>query len=101
MRDQNLYTVPRILNSPAGGRVQMDGREVINLSSNNDLGLANDPRVRQAAEEAIERWGVGAGAVRWIGGTMEVHDELERKLAEFKHVDSVLVFTGGFTANSG
>ncbi len=101
LRDQNLYKVPRILNSPAGGRVQMDGREVINLSSNNYLGLANDPRVRQAAEEAIERWGVGAGAVRWIGGTMEVHDELERKLAEFKHVDSVLVFTGGFTANSG
>lgn len=101
LRDQNLYKVPRILNSPAGGRVQMDGREVINLSSNNYLGLANDPRVRQAAEEAIERWGVGAGAVRWIGGTMEVHDELERKLAEFKRVDSVLVFTGGFTANSG
>lgn len=101
LRDQNLYKVPRILNSPAGGRVQMDGREVINLSSNNYLGLANDPRVRQAAEEAIERWGVGAGAVRWIGGTMEVHDELERKLAAFKHVDSVLVFTGGFTANSG
>lgn len=101
LRDQNLYKVPRILNSPAGGRVQMDGREAINLSSNNYLGLANDPRVRQAAEEAIERWGVGAGAVRWIGGTMEVHDELERKLAEFKHVDSVLVFTGGFTANSG
>lgn len=101
LRDQNLYKVPRILNSPAGGRVQMDGREVINLSSNNYLGLANDSRVRQAAEEAIERWGVGAGAVRWIGGTMEVHDELERKLAEFKHVDSVLVFTGGFTANSG
>ncbi|GAB4124217.1 MAG: glycine C-acetyltransferase [Fimbriimonadaceae bacterium] len=101
LRDQNLYKVPRILNSPAGGRVQMDGREVINLSSNNYLGLANDPRVRQAAEEAIERWGVGAGAVRWIGGTMEVHDELERKLVEFKRVDSVLVFTGGFTANSG
>ncbi|MFO0091824.1 MAG: glycine C-acetyltransferase [Armatimonadota bacterium] len=101
LRDQNLYKVPRILNSPAGGRVQMDGREVINLSSNNYVGLANDPRVRQAAEEAIERWGVGAGAVRWIGGTMDVHDELERKLAEFKHVDSVLVFTGGFTANSG
>ncbi|HRI74576.1 MAG TPA: hypothetical protein PLB31_08920, partial [Fimbriimonadaceae bacterium] len=53
LRDQNLYKVPRILNSPAGGRVQMDGREVINLSSNNYLGLANDPRVRQAAEEAI------------------------------------------------
>ena len=79
----------------------MDGREVINLASNNYLGLANDPRVRQAALESIEKWGVGAGAVRWIGGTMTVHDELEQKLASFKHVESVLVFTGGFTANSG
>lgn len=79
----------------------MDGRQVINLSSNNYLGLANHPRVRRAALEAVEKWGVGAGAVRWIGGTMEVHDELERRLAEFKHTDAVLVFTSGFTANSG
>lgn len=79
----------------------MDGKPVVNLSSNNYLGLANDPRVRQAALEAVEKWGVGAGAVRWIGGTMGVHDELEAKLAEFKHVDAVLVFTSGFTANSG
>lgn len=101
LKDQNLYKVPKILESPAGGRIRMNGKEVINLSSNNYLGLANHPKVRAAALEAVEKWGVGAGAVRWIGGTMSVHDELERKLAQFKHVESVLVFTGGFTANSG
>jgi glycine C-acetyltransferase len=79
----------------------MDGKEVVNLSSNNYLGLANHPKVLQAALEAIEKWGVGAGAVRWIGGTMEVHQELEQRLAKFKHTEAVLVFTGGFTANSG
>ena len=101
LKDQNLYKVPRILESPAGGRGRMDGKEVVNLSSNNYLGLANHPKVRQAALEAIERWGVGAGAVRWIGGTMAIHDDLEERLAKFKKVDAVLVFTGGFTANSG
>lgn len=101
LKDQHLYKVPKILQSPAGGRVQMNGKEVINLSSNNYLGLANHPKVRQAALEAVEKWGVGAGAVRWIGGTMSVHQELEEKLATFKHTEAVLVFTGGFTANSG
>jgi glycine C-acetyltransferase len=101
LKAQHLYKTPRLLESPAGGRVRMDGREVVNLSSNNYLGLANHPKVRQAAQEAIEKWGVGAGAVRWIGGTMAVHDELEERLAKFKKVDAVLVFTGGFTANSG
>lgn len=101
LKSQNLYKKPRILESPAGGRVTMDGKSVVNLSSNNYLGLANHPAVRQAALDAIEKWGVGAGAVRWIGGTMSVHDELEQRLAKFKKVDAVLVFTGGFTANSG
>jgi len=101
LKDQHLYKVPKILEGPAGGRVRMNGKEVVNLSSNNYLGLANHPRVRQAALEAIERWGVGAGAVRWIGGTMAVHDELEERLARFKNVEAVLVFTSGFTANSG
>lgn len=101
LRDQNLYKVPKILESPAGGRVKMNGKEVVNLSSNNYLGLANHPTVVQAAEESIAKWGVGAGAVRWIGGTMSVHDELEERLAKFKHAEAVLVFTGGFTANSG
>ncbi len=101
LREQNLYKTPRILESPAGGRVRMDGKEVVNMSSNNYLGLANHPKVRAAALEAVERWGVGAGAVRWIGGTMAVHQELEERLAKFKHTEAVLVFTGGFTANSG
>lgn len=101
LKEQNLYKVPRILESPAGGVVQMDGKRVVNLSSNNYLGLANDPRVKEAALRSVEEWGVGAGAVRWIGGTMEVHAELERRLARFKHTEAVLVFTGGFTANSG
>jgi glycine C-acetyltransferase len=101
LKEQNLYKIPKILESPAGGRVRMNGKEVVNLSSNNYLGLANHPKVRQAALEAIEKWGVGAGAVRWIGGTMTVHQELEEMLAKFKHTEAVLVFTGGFTANSG
>lgn len=101
LKDKHLYKVPKILESPAGGRVIMNGKEVVNLSSNNYLGLANHPKVIQAAHEAIEKWGVGAGAVRWIGGTMSVHDELEQRIAKFKSVEAVLVFTSGFTANSG
>ncbi len=81
--------------------MRMDGTDVINLSSNNYLGLANHPKVREAALKAVEEWGVGAGAVRWIGGTMSVHDELERRLAKFKHVEAVLVFQSGWTSNSG
>ena len=101
LKDKHLYKVPRILETAAGGRVRMDGRDVVNLASNNYLGLANHPKVVAAAHEAIDKWGVGAGAVRWIGGTMEVHQELEERLAKFKHVEAVLVFTSGFTANSG
>lgn len=101
LKAQHLYKFPRILESAAGGRVRMDGREVVNLSSNNYLGLANHPKVREAAIRATEKWGVGAGAVRWIGGTMTVHQELEERLADFKMVEAVLVFSSGFTANSG
>lgn len=101
LKADNLYKTPKILESPAGGSVILDGKKVVNLSSNNYLGLANHPKVRQAAIDAIENYGVGAGAVRWIGGTMKIHDELEEKLASFKQVESVLVFTSGFTGNSG
>jgi glycine C-acetyltransferase len=101
LKEEHLYKVPKILESPAGGRVRMNGKGVVNLSSNNYLGLANHPKVREAAERAIEEWGVGAGAVRWIGGTMAIHEELERRLAAFKHTEAVLVFTSGFTANAG
>jgi glycine C-acetyltransferase len=101
LKDQHLHKVPKILESPAAGRVKMNGKEVVNLASNNYLGLANHPKVVEAARKAIDEWGVGAGAVRWIGGTMAVHDELERRLASFKHTEAVLVFTSGFAANSG
>src|ERR1044072_4170239 len=101
LKDQDLYKGPKSLETPAAGRVRMNGKEVVNLSSNNYLGLANHPRVVEAARKAIDEWGVGAGAVRWIGGTREIHAELERLLAEFKHTEAVLVFTSGFTANSG
>src|SRR5437588_12007460 len=83
LKDQHLYKVPRIVESPAGGRVRMNGKEVVNLSSNNYLGLANHPKVKQAAIEAVEKWGAGAGAVRWIGGNMSIHEELEQRLAKF------------------
>lgn len=101
LKDQNLYKVPKILETPAGGRVRMNGKEVVNLASNNYLGLANHPKVVEAAHKALDEWGAGAGAVRWIGGTMSIHQELEDRLAKFKHTEAVLVFTGGFTANSG
>jgi len=101
LKEQGLYRKLAVLESPSDARCVINGRNVINLSSNNYLGLANHPRMKKAAVEAIEKWGVGAGAVRTIIGNMEIHEELERKLAEFKHVESVLTFTSGFTANAG
>ncbi len=79
----------------------MGGRWLINLASNNYLGLANDPRLKQAAIEAVQQWGAGAGAVRWLGGTNSLYEQLEQKLAEFKKTEAVLVFQSGFNANSG
>ena len=78
-----------------------DGREVINLASNNYLGLANDPRLVEAAVEATRKYGAGSGAVRTITGTMSLHLELEERIAEFKHVEKCVVFQSGFAANSG
>jgi glycine C-acetyltransferase len=101
LKRQHLYKVPPILQSAPAGRVLLNGKEVVNMSSNNYLGLCTHPRMKQAAIEAIEKWGVGAGAVRWIGGTMTIHDELEQKLAAFKKTEAVLVFQSGFAANSG
>ncbi len=101
LKAQNLYKQPPILESPQGGRVKMGGRWLINLASNNYLGLANDPRLKQAALEAVQQWGAGAGAVRWLGGTNTLYEQLEQKLAEFKKTEAVLVFQSGFNANSG
>jgi len=79
----------------------VDGKRVINLSSNNYLGLNTHPRLKEATIRATEQWGAGSGAVRTIAGTMALHEELERRLAEFKHTEASLVFQSGFTANVG
>ncbi|MDP8903904.1 MAG: glycine C-acetyltransferase [Chloroflexota bacterium] len=101
LRRQNLYRPLRVMSGPQEAHTTMDGRPVISLSSNNYLGLATHPRLVQAALDAVRELGVGSGAVRTIAGTMELHEELERRLAAFKHTEAVLTFQSGFTANSG
>src|SRR5512136_1528320 len=101
LRQQGLYRKLRILMAEQGPATTIDGKKVINLSSNNYLGLTSHPRLREAAKKAIDDWGVGTGAVRTIIGTMSIHEDLERKLAAFKHTEAALVFQSGFTANAG
>ena len=91
----------RTTQTPQAGRVVLQGREVVNLASNNYLGLANAPEVVQAAREALVEYGVGPCASRNIVGDFPVHAELERKLAEFKGVEATLVFSSGYAANVG
>ena len=90
----------RTLSSPQGGRIILDGREVINLAANNYLGLANHPVTVQAAKDAIDQYGVATTASRNICGNYPVHDELEEKLAKFKNMEATLVFNCGVSANS-
>jgi glycine C-acetyltransferase len=102
LKDQHLYKILAIMDGPSGARITVNGRpNIVNLSSNNYLGLANHPKLKQAAIQAVEEWGAGAGAVRPIIGTMRLHTELEQRLAAFKHVEATLVFQSGFTANAG
>ncbi len=96
---EGLLIHPRTLESPQGAWVKVDGRKVLNLASNNYLGLANHPRLREAAHAAIDAFGVGPAAVRTIAGTMSLHTELEGKLARFKKVEAVLSFQSGFNSN--
>jgi len=101
LKRQGVFRPLRVLSSAQGPRAVIDGKEVINLSSNDYLGLANDPRLKAAAIAATERWGAGTAAVRTIIGTMEMHLELERRLAKFKGTEACVVFQSGFTCNSG
>lgn len=101
LKARGLFRPLRVLESAQESEVVIGGRRLINLSSNNYLGLTTHPRLRQAMMDATERLGVGSGAVRTIAGTMAVHEELERKLADFKHCGASLVFQSGFTANLG
>ncbi len=99
LKTEGLFTNIRSLSSAQGARITVDGRSLLNFCSNNYLGLANDPRLKEAAQKAIDRWGVGPGAVRTIAGTMDLHLELERRLADFKGVEATISFQSGFTAN--
>ena len=101
LKQQDLYRRFRILEDEQKAHTTFDHRSVVNLSSNNYLGLTTHPRLRAKALEAVERYGVGTGSVRTIAGTMDLHMELERKLADFKKVEAVVVFQSGFTANAG
>jgi glycine C-acetyltransferase len=101
LRQQGLYRPLRILESEQTPRAVFDHQSVVNLSSNNYLGLTTHPRLRDAAIDAARRYGAGSGSVRTIAGTMELHMELERRLAAFKGVEAVVVFQSGFTANAG
>lgn len=101
LREQNLYQKLRILETEQLPVCNFDGQEVINLSSNNYLGLTTHPQLKDRAVRAVEEFGVGSGAVRSIAGTMALHMELEEKIAKFKKVEAAVVFQSGFTANAG
>jgi glycine C-acetyltransferase len=101
LKAQGLYRQLRIVEDEQRAHTTVDGRSVVNLSSNNYLGLTTHPRLRERALEAVQQFGVGSGSVRSIAGTMAIHMELERRLAEFKHTEAVVVFQSGFTANAG
>ena len=101
LREQGLYRRLRVLDGEQRATTTIDHRSVVNLSSNNYLGLTTHPALRQRALEAIERFGVGSGSVRTIAGTMAIHVELEQKLAAFKQTEAAVVFQSGFTANAG
>jgi len=99
LREQGLFVNLRIIDSPAGAWMVVDGKRVLNLCTNNYLGLANDPRLVQAAKAALDRFGAGPTAVRSIAGTLTLHRELEQAMAEFKHVEDALYVQAGFLAN--
>ena len=101
LKAQGLYRTLRVLDGEQAARTLVDGRSVVNLSSNNYLGLTTHPKLKRKALEALERFGVGTGSVRTIAGTMELHMELERRLAEFKKTEATVVFQSGFAANAG
>jgi 8-amino-7-oxononanoate synthase len=101
IRDRGLYRRMRMISGPQGPRVLLDGRPVLLLCSNNYLGLADHPRVREAAADAAMRYGAGAGASRLVSGNMRIHRRLEERLAEFKGYETALLFGSGFLANTG
>src|SRR5947209_10436264 len=101
LKKKGTYFKLRVLDDEQAPVATMDGKKVINLASNNYLGLTTHPKLREAAIEATKKYGVGPGAVRTIAGTMRIHMQLEEKIAKFKNVEACVVFQSGFTANAG
>lgn len=99
LKEQGLFNNIRVIDSPMDAHVVIDGRKLINLCANNYLGLANHPRLKEAAKKAIDAYGIGPGAVRTIAGTMSLHEKLEERLAQFKGAEAVVTLQSGFTAN--
>jgi len=101
LKKNGLFTNIRTLSSPQGAWLTVDGKEVLNFCSNNYLGFANHPRLVEAAKKAIDEYGVGPAAVRTIAGTMDLHTELESRIAKFKNAEAAITFQSGFSANIG
>jgi glycine C-acetyltransferase len=101
LKEQGLYNNIRTIGSAQGARLIVDGKDVLNFCSNNYLGLANHPKIVEAAKEATKKYGVGPAAVRSIAGTTDLHVQLEERLAKFKGAEDVITFQSGFTANLG
>lgn len=101
LREKGLFRWPRLLESAQAPVAVYDGREVINLCSNNYLGLANHPKLKAAARQALDDLGIGSGAVRTIAGNMAIHKQVEAELARYKHTEATLLYQSGFTANAG
>ena len=99
LKEAGLFNRIRTIESPMGGHVTIDGRSLLNFCANNYLGLANHPRLRQAVKDAVDKYGVGPGAVRTIAGTMTLHIQLEERLAAFKRAEACITLQSGFTAN--
>jgi len=99
LKKEGLYIIIRTIESPQGAWIVVDGKKVLNMCSNNYLGFANHPKLKEKAKEAIDKFGVGPAAVRTIAGTMSLHTELEKKLAEFKGAEATISFQSGFNAN--
>lgn len=101
LKQQGLYNTIRTIDSPQGAWIVVDGKRVLNFCSNNYLGLANDPRLRDAAKRAIDQFGAGPAAVRSIAGTLTLHRQLEERLAKFKGAEATIAFQSGFASNLG
>ncbi|HID61650.1 MAG TPA: aminotransferase class I/II-fold pyridoxal phosphate-dependent enzyme, partial [Anaerolineae bacterium] len=99
LQESRLFINIRTIESPADAWMVVDGKKVLNFCTNNYLGLANHPRIKEAAKKAIEQWGVGPAAVRTIAGTQSLHLQLEKRLAEFKEVEDALYVQSGLCAN--